>query len=764
MQHGIDQLLRQLETLIARPQLSGLGQLADLPKMIVDHLKLEAAGLKLFHFLNRGRRSIKYPRNSGLDALVGGRQQQSVVRSGRPLASGPLRMYPLVVYGQVVGLFWLAGDFLSARDAEFIRLTQAVGGVLESAERKYARRSRYLATIGRRLHAAGSIAALVAVLKRGLLRFNRTAAVALRPLYGGTVLGGSWLDTIPGLRQWRPVFDSLEEDFSAGMLTENETLKLLQLPDRHPFPPQSQPNMVLIPLWTGGRQIGVMTMFGGDWAIQGGQIDLLDQEFLHSLAEATAHCLDQQLARERYNQLLEERLRKLRENSTLYRINRAIHSILRLNKLTHLILSALTVSEGGGFERALLFMLNERSETLQGMLGVERKLAQLMLPEDHGAGIWEAPCLTDAVLQAQMASRVNRKTLKQRVPMAAESPLVRSIRSGKVELVFEPERGTGAEQQLVEALALAPYACVPLVGKNRKLGVLVVDNPLSRQPVAVDQVRFLELFAALAASAIENSMLLSRLEDAHHELIDTQEKLIQGERLAVLGEMSASIAHELKNPLVSIGGFARRLARLKDSGALQQEYAEIIARETSRMEEMLSQILAFSKKQILCMELCSLEAVVDAAVEETADALRTAGANLLREHGSSLPKIVADHQKLRQVLVNLLINACQATRPGGEIWLRTRKAGLRGEEAVEVDVEDAGGGIPPEVLRNIFNPFFTTRPEGTGLGLAISQRIIAHHRGEIEVYNTKLGVRFTLRIPARQNSRKIVDNLTDVGY
>jgi two-component system, NtrC family, sensor histidine kinase HydH len=764
MQRGIDQLLQRLEKLTAIPQLSGLGQLDELPQIILEHFKLEAVGLKLFHFLHRGRRSIKYPPDARQDVAVTGRRLQQVVNTGRPLTSGALRIYPLVVYDRVVGIFWLAGDFTPVGEAELSRVTQAVGGLLESAERKFVRRSRYLATISRRLHAAGSIAALVVVLKRGLLRYNRTTAVALRPLYAGTVLGGSCLDTIPGVRTWRPVCASLEEDFSSGMLTEKASLTLLQLPDQHLFPPQSQPNMVLMSLVTGGRQIGVMTLFGGDWAIQpGGTIDLLDQEFLHALAEETAHCLDQQLARERLNQLLEERLRKLHENSTLYRINRAIQSTLRLNKLTHLILSALTVSEGGGFERALLFMLNERSETLQGMLGISRQKALLMLPEEKGAGIWDAPCLADEVLQAQTASRLNRRTLKQRVSINIESPLSRSIRSGKVELVPDPGKGAAAEQLLAETLDLAPYACVPLLGKNRQLGVLVIDNPLSRQLIAVDQVRFLELFAALAASAIENSMLLSRLEDAHHELIDTQEKLIQGERLAVLGEMSASVAHELKNPLVVIGGFARRLAGLQDSGPLQQEYAEIIARETSRMEEMLSQILAFSKQQILCMEPCSLEAIVEDAIDVAADALRTAGARLIREPGGSLPKIVADHQKLRQVLVNLIINACQVTRPGGEIWLRTRKSGLHGDEAVEVDIEDSGGGIPPEVLRNIFNPFFTTRQEGTGLGLAIAQRIVAHHRGEIEVYNTKLGARFTLRVPVRQNPRKIVDNRDDVG-
>ena len=95
---------------------------------------------------------------------------------------------------------------------------------------------------------------------------------------------------------------------------------------------------------------------------------------------------------------------------------------------------------------------------------------------------------------------------------------------------------------------------------------------------------------------MENSMLLHRLESAHQDLRETQERLIQGEKLAVLGEMAASVAHELRNPLVSIGGFAQRLCRHAPDGSRDKEYAGIITREVRRMEEMLANILAFSKK------------------------------------------------------------------------------------------------------------------------------------------------------------------------
>ncbi|HKI52178.1 MAG TPA: histidine kinase dimerization/phospho-acceptor domain-containing protein, partial [Geothermobacteraceae bacterium] len=662
MPHGSDQLLQQLEELVDASQFSGLGQLDELPKMIAEHIKLEAVGLELFYFLQRQRRSIVYPPGADHAAQLSGRLLREVLNTGTFRQHGSITLCPLVVAGQNVGLLWLAGAIKTADHGKLARLVRLLGSLLERIENKSAGHARILAQLSRNLHAAESLPALVATLGRGLLRYNQTAVVVLRPLYGGTVLGTPCLKIIPGLRKWQPMFCALEEDFSAQFLSSSATLTLQTLPQPHPFSAGMQPHLLALPLLTRQRQVGVLTLVGGEWSITPtGSVDFLDQEFLQSLADVTAHCLERQLDRERFAQLLDERERKLRENATLYRINRAVHSTLKLDKLTHLVLSAATVPDGGGFERAFLFLLNERSQTLQGMLGVNRDTALQVLPADRGLQAWDAPCLTEKNLQAQRNARVNRAVLKQRVGLDSASPLARAVSSGQVVLVSQP----GAEPDpLVSSFGLSPYACVPLVGNNRRLGGLVVDNPFSGEPVAVEQVRFLELFASLATSAVENSMLLGRLEKAHHELLETQEQLIQGERLAVLGEMSASVAHELKNPLVSIGGFARRLTRLPDSGPLQQEYAEIIARETSRMEEMLGQILAFSKKQILCMDSCSMAAIIDDATEVAGEALQGAGANLVREVAKSLPQIVADHQKLRQVLVNLIVNACQVTALG----------------------------------------------------------------------------------------------------
>jgi two-component system, NtrC family, sensor histidine kinase HydH len=443
-----------------------------------------------------------------------------------------------------------------------------------------------------------------------------------------------------------------------------------------------------------------------------------------------------------------ENERKYRELSLLHRVALAMHSTLRLNQLIHLVLSAATISDPGCFERAMLFTLNQRSGVLQGMLGVNREAAGLALPLAAGALTWEQPNLSAEVLTAQRETGFSRAVMKQRLPSAGEdNPLAQALQRGRVVFVRPGSEKSPDIQVFEQALQLGSYACAPLVGRERPLGVLVVDSSEFARGMSADCLRFLQLFASQAGSAMENSLLLHRLETAHKDLRDTQERLIQGEKLAVLGEMAASIAHELKTPLVSIGGFANRLLRSLPPGSSEQEYAAIVQRESRRLEEMLGHILGFSKRQLLCFSECALRDVLEEALALEADALALAGIQVVRDYAPERLQLKGDAQKLRQILLNLIANARQAMEGGGMLRVELRPARLRAGPAVEVVVEDTGGGIPPEIRQKIFTPFFTTKERGTGLGLAISQRIAAQHHGELRLEEGDLGARVVLRLP-----------------
>lgn len=690
---------------------------------------------------------------------LGKTPEGDALRSGRPVFLRDRFLFPVFNSRRRFGLLSLTtlpSNPLSADLSDLLRtVCDQLAGLAQNAliaadERRQVAELKLLSALGRELTYARTASDLLQAAGQEILRHSGAACVILRPLYGGTVLGRDYLLTRPGYRGLRSLFLDREEKQSTRAVTEGRPVFLNDLSGEEELAEPLPPAMVTVPLLFQGRVLGTLTLFGGQ---DEEGIPLISdsggRRFFIDVGSQIANALERVTALEQLGTLSAENDRKLRETTLLYRISRMMHSTLRLNELMHLILSAATVPEGGGFERAMLFMINERSGVLQGMLGVTRETAALVLPLREDPRAWDRPVVTAEVQEAQHQALFCRQVMKQRLILdEKDNALGRAARQGRVVFVPQLSNEPPSGVALAEELRLGPYACAPLMGRERPLGVLVVANP-NTEEITSNLLRFLELFAAQAGGAIENSMLLHRLETAHHDLRETQERLIQGEKMAVLGEMSASITHELKNPLVSIGGFAHRLSRAAPPGSKNHEYAAIIAREVRRMEEMLSNVLAFSKKHMLCLTECRLPEIIEEALYLEADALDSASIELEKEIAGDLPTVKGDEQKLRQVLINLISNARQAMKYGGVLTIRAYRSTLRGDEAVAVDVEDTGGGIPADILRNIFNPFFTTKGKGTGLGLSISHRIVEHHHGEIEVQNRENGVVFTLRLPIR---------------
>lgn len=598
-----------------------------------------------------------------------------------------------------------------------------------------------LSELARVLGSATTLPAVLEALWHVMENGGGVACAILRSMHGATVLGQPQVRVVTRRQADLANFEKMESQLASRILKDGKMGFMCG---------DGAPNTVIgMPLLFQGRMMG--TLFLAEDG-RSGALELSPSDgnsaFFDSLGVQMAQALERIEAFQDRAHLLEENTRKLHEFSLLYRISRAMHGTLRLDELMHLILSAVTIPWGGGFERAMLFLANERSGILQGMVGVTRISARHLFPREEAEVEWGLPLITEDIRESQRQDAFCQLVVKQRLPLSVEdNPLARALDQDKLIFLTDTHAFQGAFGRLAEALALNACALVPLRGRSRALGVLVVDSSCMSQTALVERRRFLELFANQAAQAMENSMLLNRLETSHRDLRETQERLIQGEKMAALGETAASVTHELRNPLVSIGGFARRLARSLPAGSPLLEYSEIIVREVRRMEEMLTNILGFSKKQMLCIADCDLIKVIEEVLVLEEDALRDAGVRLVREFSEDIFVIQGDEQKLRQVMVNLIDNAWQAMRDGGVLIVRVYRSSLRGDRAVAVEIEDTGGGIPVDILRNIFNPFFTTRKQGTGLGLPIVHRIIEHHQGEIEVQNTERGARFVLRLP-----------------
>jgi PAS domain S-box-containing protein len=221
-----------------------------------------------------------------------------------------------------------------------------------------------------------------------------------------------------------------------------------------------------------------------------------------------------------------------------------------------------------------------------------------------------------------------------------------------------------------------------------------------------------------------------------------QEKLLHSERLAGLGEMAAHISHEVKNPLMVIGGFARQL--LKDvthDPHKTQEKLQIIVEEISRLENFLAEVGSFAKITEPIKSPGNLNALVKEICQRLEPSLLEKGIKLLVELDPGLPVVQFDPLCLRQVILNVAKNGVEAMRTGGTLTIRS---GLQ-QNHVFVEIIDAGEGISPEILTKIFQPFFSTKPKGSGLGLAISQKIMEAHQGDIKIESIPhQGTRVTL--------------------
>ncbi len=507
-----------------------------------------------------------------------------------------------------------------------------------------------------------------------------------------------------------------------------------------------------VPIRFERNTLGTLTVFkmggkSGNWR----HFDAEERGLLVSMAVLFANALSGAANNQLKVQLDVANDTKLKELASLYRISNTMLSTIRLNKLIHLILTVLTSGPDPFFERAMLFLINERAGVMQGMLGVDTETSvELTNPAaDEGdilASRWD---LAEEDMMRQRDSEFSCQVRESRLPLNKSLNVAsRAVLEKRLIHIPDAAKDKRVDREFVRRFGITSFATAPLLAKEKIVGVVIVDNPVHGKPLRQDELRFLQLFMNQAGMAIENSMLYNRIEDANRSLREVQEQLIQGERLATLGEMAARIAHELKGPLVSIGGFARRLEKKLSVTSTERGYAETIVAEVLRLEKMLTDILSFSKKPIICFSHCNIAEIVENALAIVAPALEQGGVVVRKKVTPRGVSFQGDCQQLKQVFINLFFNALEAMKSGGQLDIGIVPTRLNGQEAVAVKVADTGGGIPLETLGNIFNPFFTTKETGTGLGLPIANRIVTNHGGKIHVNNRPgIGVEFTVLLP-----------------
>jgi two-component system sensor histidine kinase HydH len=290
--------------------------------------------------------------------------------------------------------------------------------------------------------------------------------------------------------------------------------------------------------------------------------------------------------------------------------------------------------------------------------------------------------------------------------------------------------------------------CVPLIAKDEPIGALQVINKKSKKPFTQADFQLLTGMAQQIAVAMENAKLYQRLEEdfalTTQELKITQNKLIRSERLMAMGHLVQGVAHEIRNPIMTIGGFAQRLKKeLKEDHGLEK-YVDAILEEAIRLEKLVKQVREFMNVQSASLTMDKIPPVVDEVIKIFKPLAKTQKVKIVKEIDGDTPLIKMDSAQMVTALSNVVENALESMSGGGTLTLGVN----RQNNNVLITVRDTGCGIPAEQLDAIYDPFVTSKTRGAGLGLTMVHQIIMNHQGEIKISSQlENGTIVILRLP-----------------
>jgi two-component system, NtrC family, sensor histidine kinase HydH len=483
-----------------------------------------------------------------------------------------------------------------------------------------------------------------------------------------------------------------------------------------------------------------------------------DLSLLSTLGNIVASSLENALTFQKIETLARRNEWMVKNLSTLYQIDSAMMTTSSLKDLSQIILEAITLEEGLGFNRAVLLMADEEKKFLFPM-------AWSIQMESGPAADSRRKDLSGSQLTSFLVNQASRirntrqetdKIFKDlKIPLTKDAGIIsRTFLEGRIFLVERAQENSETNKNLAKQLNLDSFASIPVYAKDKVIGVIEVDNSLDKRPITEEDLYLLTMLANQAGLALENTRLYDFIEKTNDELKITREQLMESEKMVAIGEMASGLAHEIRNPLVSIGGFVRRLAKKFQGNGEARSYFQVIITEVERLEKTLNEIVDFSQNPREKYKDWDLNRIVEEALALIQRELDENKIKIHKEWGK-IPEVFGDNRQLRHVFYNLFLNSSQAMPHGGVLTIRTFLDQGSERSWVICEIKDSGGGVPPELLHNIFNPFFTTKAQGSGLGLSIVHKIVTRHNGKVDIDNRPgEGVIFSVKLPLAREAHR----------
>ena len=428
------------------------------------------------------------------------------------------------------------------------------------------------------------------------------------------------------------------------------------------------------------------------------------------------------------------------------KMNSAYLTMVELDEILQAILIGITADEGLRFNRAFLALFGENEQYLEGRLAIGPGC------RDEAGRIWQEiqqkdlriKEMIDSIKQSCFIGNTEVNTIVRSLKVRADEAdhlLIRAARDRKSILVKDGLCEYPVPRDLLDLLGENTFVVVPLYSPGRSLGVIIADHFVTRQPITEELISALESFASQASLAIEHCRLymdmenkIDQLEALTYELEKNKDLLVEAERYSSLGHMAAQLVHNIRNPITSIGGTARLLARKIDNPEWLK-FLQMMIAESAKIEETLQDLFSFVDQEIATREQTPLYPMIRKSLLLFYNSMQKKNI----EHQLILPEpdptIKADQHQFRQMLVHLIRNGIEAMPDGGKLSVETSYD----DQQITIIIRDTGIGISDLILNQATDPFFTTKAFGTGMGLTVVKRIVKDHYGSLKLRKREEG-------------------------
>ena len=426
--------------------------------------------------------------------------------------------------------------------------------------------------------------------------------------------------------------------------------------------------------------------------------------FFHNIEPGTEKAVEQFLFKDKYNY-----------KGTLGKFSKAMVTILDLKSLTKKIIE--TIIQTMGVEKASLFLLNEERGGYHLLESKNIKITSF------------PPVLSKGDPLPQYLQKIREIIIREELVKGSNIQEINNVIT---------------QMAMVEA-----EVSIPLILKGTLIGMINLSHKFNKDIYSHEDIELLSTLANQTAIAIENARL-------YEDLKKSKSYIRRADRLASLGTLTAGLAHEIRNPLVAIKTFTQLLPERLEDEEFRTHFLNIVSGEVDRISALVTELLEFARPSEPKFELENINDILDGMILLVSTETKSKHINITKDYGTDLRPITIDREQMKQVFLNMLLNATEATSGNGKIVVKTRSfIKPDGEPYMQIEFTDNGCGIAPEYLEDIFTPFFTTKEKGSGLGLSISNQIIQDHKGYIDVESQlNKGTSFFINLPISQDHPK----------